>query len=496
MFRNVSPEPFGRFAARQNLDSRGREHSGQSTVRRPGASGPESIPVAPYLFLVLSCEPPVGAAARFCLADVDEIIFRRSAQAGSTHILEGNLLELHIGDASMSSTHARLERRVDDWLLVDADSTNGSMVNGVRVSSAILRDGDMLELGQTFFLFRAALPHDADREASHFVSATARAIPGLTTLSPIFARDLERLRAIAPSGLSVLIRGESGTGKELVARALHALSGRKGPFVAVNCAALPPTLVESELFGYRKGAFSGAVEDRLGLIRSAESGTLFLDEIGDLPLPAQAALLRVLQEREVTPLGATRPISVDVRCVAATHRDLESMVRDGAFRADLLARLDGWSLRVPPLRERREDLGLLADAVLARATTVPVGLGWEVVRALLQYAWPLNIRELEQALSAAAILSRGTIRLEHLPGLLRQAKQAIPTAEAKPPASACSPIAPSLSPGDQRRRLEIIALFDQHRGNVAAVARAMGKAPIQVRRWAKRYGIELTQYRR
>jgi transcriptional regulator with GAF, ATPase, and Fis domain len=454
--------------------------------------------MAPYLFLVLHCDPPIGAAARFCLVDLDEVAFLRSAgsQSACTRQSDARRLELRIRDQSMSATHARLERQVDGWALVDAGSTNGSMVNGVRVSRAVLSDGDVLELGQTFFLYREALPLSAASETDLFADPAAPVPKGLTTISPAFALELERLRVLAPSGLSVLIRGESGTGKELLARAIHSLSGRKGAFVAVNCAALPATLVESELFGYRKGAFSGAADDRQGLVRSADHGTLFLDEIGDLPLPAQAALLRVLQEREVTPLGATRAVSVDVRWVAATHRSLEAMVDNGEFRADLLARLDGWTLPVPPLRERREDLGLLAETIVARSKGEAIGLSWEAGRALLNYDWPLNIRELEQALSAAVIFSRGSIAMEHLPGALRFPKRATASASATLAPAEASAVAMALSPADERRRAEMIALFTEHRGNVAAVARAMAKAPIQVRRWAKRYGIEPIQFRR
>src|SRR5262249_27344255 len=163
-----------------------------------------------------------------------------------------------------------------------------------------------------------------------------------------------------------LIEGETGTGKEVIARAIHGLSGRPGPLVAVNCAALAPSIVQSELFGYRKGAFSGAADDRLGLIRSADRGTLLLHEIGDLAAPAQAAILRALQERRVMPVGSTGEVAVDVRFCAATHRRLQELVRSGDFREDLLARLSGFVIRVPPLRERREDLGLLISTIIGR----------------------------------------------------------------------------------------------------------------------------------
>src|SRR5207302_1217977 len=189
--------------------------------------------------------------------------------------------------------------------------------------------------------------------------------------------------------------GETGTGKEVIARAIHAASRRPGAFVAVNCGALAPNLVESELFGHKKGAFSGATEDHNGLVRAADKGTLLLDEIGDLPVPTQAALLRVLQQREVLPLGTTKPMPVDLRVVAASHRDLEAEVGAGRFREDLWSRLAGYTAQLPALRDRREDLGLLVAALLARLVqTRPIRFTSEAGLALVQYDWPRNVREL------------------------------------------------------------------------------------------------------
>src|SRR6266852_6634237 len=177
---------------------------------------------------------------------------------------------------------------------------------------------------------------------------------------------MRKLEAVAASTVSVVLQGESGTGKEVAATAMHRLSGRVGPFLPVNCGGLPETLIESELFGSRKGAFSGADKDRPGLFRSADGGTLFLDEIGELPASAQSALLRVLQDGEILPIGATQPIRVDVRFLAATNRNLDAQVARGLFRADLLARISGFAVWLPPLRERREDMGILIAALLNR----------------------------------------------------------------------------------------------------------------------------------
>ncbi|MGZ3429051.1 MAG: sigma 54-interacting transcriptional regulator, partial [Polyangia bacterium] len=320
-----------------------------------------------WLFAVLSCDEPLTSSARWPLDDVDEVVFVRGKAAAPSAADRGDgRLTLRLPDRAVSGTHARLCRTLGGWSIEDTRSTNGTFVNESRVERALLVDGDRIEIGHSFFVFRAELPVD--------VPPPRRDLPGLCTHAPTLAARFAELERIAPSAVPVVILGESGTGKELMARAAHRLSGRKGPFVPVNCGALPTTLVQSELFGYKRGAFSGADEDRPGLVRSADRGTLFLDEIGDLPLASQAALLRVLQEGEVTPLGATRPIAIDVRVVAATHRDLDALVAAGQFRADLLARLGGWTLTLPPLRERLEDLGLLLAGLAPQPS---VTLTWE-----------------------------------------------------------------------------------------------------------------------
>ncbi len=225
-------------------------------------------------------------------------------------------------------------------------------------------------------------------------------------------------RSIAP----ILLLGPTGSGKEVLAREVHARSGRPGPFVAVNCGALPPALVESLLFGHLKGAFSGAERDEPGFLRAAERGTLLLDEIGDLPPSSQAALLRVLQEKEVVPVGATRALKVDVRIVAATHRPLPELIASGAFRADLLARLKGYSHRLPSLRERMPDFGVLLADVLEqiakanKASAEKLTLMPDAGRALLAYDWPLNIRELYQTMGGmVALAADNVLEARHLP---------------------------------------------------------------------------------
>ena len=229
-----------------------------------------------------------------------------------------------------------------------------------------------------------------------------------------------KIRKVAPTDSNVLILGESGTGKELVARALHNLSRRaRAPMISVNCAAIPETLIESELFGHEKGAFTGANAGRTGLVEAADGGTLFLDEIGELPLEAQARLLRVLQEGEIRRVGSVQSQKVDVRLIAATHRDLKALARSGQFREDLYYRLNVISLALPPLRERDGDVLDIADAFLRRQSERLGGdtlhFSPEARQAILRYSWPGNVRELENAVERAAILcEKPLIGVEHL----------------------------------------------------------------------------------
>jgi transcriptional regulator with PAS, ATPase and Fis domain len=307
--------------------------------------------------------------------------------------------------------------------------------------------------------------------------------PAFRTLAVELERRLGELRRVAASPVSVLATGESGTGKELIARAIHDISGRQGAFVAINCGAIPANLVESELFGYRRGAFSGAREDREGLVRRAHRGTLFLDEIAELPPGSQVALLRVLQEGEVRPVGASDAIAVDVRVVAATHQSLQVRIAEGRFREDLYARLAGFELCLPPLRERCEDLGSLIASILVRLgpQAADVTLHPAAARALLTYPYPLNVRQLEQALRTAVVLSGGgRIDVAHLPESIRLHR----------PAIGCG-----LRPEDRAVRERLIEVLRQTRGNVTAAGRAIGKAPIQVRRWCARFGIDLAAFR-
>jgi DNA-binding NtrC family response regulator len=451
------------------------------TLSRGDAGGSGDAEAGPYLFVVLDARRIDTPPARIALAALDEVAIGRGEERRFT--VQGRRALVELPDAGMSRAHARITRAFGGWVIEDAGSKNGTLVGGRPALRAELADGDVIEVGRTFLLFRRALPFDpASPSLLDAASAPPRA-PGLFTLSPAFERTLAALAAVARAPLPVILEGETGTGKEVAARAIHVLSGRRGDFVAVNCGALPAALVEGQLFGHRRGAFSGATEDRPVLFRAAEGGTLLLDEVGELAPPAQAALLRALEQREVLPIGATRPVPVDVRVLSATHRPLDRLVEEGAFRRDLHARLAGLRIALPPLRDRREDLGQLAAALLARAgASPPPAIEPRAVRALLGAAWPGNVRQLEKCLAAASVLAGGgAIALDHLPVELRGPPPSAPAAGAPEPGAA--------------QREELVSLLREHRGNVSAVARAMGKARMQVQRWLKRHALDPEAFR-
>ncbi len=429
---------------------------------------------APCLIRILQAEMPLEPPLIVPLAAQDAVWLSRARHPAKIEVENGEVRVL-LPDPFLSAKHATLQRVYGRWLLEDAGSRNGTFVDGERVQRHELQDGTIFEAGHSFFIFRERTPATPPRDE------------GPVSLHAQFGAQLEALARAAQSPAPVVLRGETGTGKEVLARAVHRWSGRSGAFQAINCAALPATLIESELFGYRKGAFSGATEDRPGLVRSADGGTLFLDEIGDLAPAAQAAILRVLQESEVMPLGATRAVPVDFRLVVATHRDLEAMVKAGGFRADLLARIGGFLLAVPPLRERKEDLGILVADLLrlhAGERAGSVRLSVDAARALLRHGWPLNVRELEKALLVAlAVRREDGIELADLPPSVRAAGVAT---EPRPPA---------LGPEEARKREELIELLRAHGGNVSAVARTLGKARMQVQRWMRRYGVRPSVFR-
>ena len=309
-------------------------------------------------------------------------------------------------------------------------------------------------------------------------------LPGLIGSSAEMAQVLDLVGRVAPTDATVLIRGESGTGKEIIAKALHHASQRAaGRFVAINCGALPEPLLESEIFGHVKGAFTGAGSNKKGLFEEAHGGTLFLDEIGEMTPGLQVKLLRALQSGEVRPVGSTQVITVDARVVAATNRDLEPMIRQGSFREDLFYRLNVIPIVLPPLRDRREDIPLLAEHFLARFARRQgrvLRLSAGTTERLLRYAWPGNVRELENAMERLAILARDeAIEPGDLPPHIG-AGLALGTA---PGLAAEQTLA-------EAERAHIIQILERYGGNHSRAAEALGIGRTTLWRKLKDYGIE------
>ena len=431
----------------------------------------------PYLVLALECARPEAGAARYSLVDVDEIRIGRGSERRARRT--GRTLALELPDNSMSSEHVRIVREAASWFAEDAGSKNGTFINGVRVERRKqLDDGDMIDAAQAILVIRTA-PGTVDAGDLE-VGVEAG---DLATLDPQLAASFTTLARVARADVPLLILGETGTGTEVVARAAHALSARPGSYVAVNCGAIAPTLAMSELFGYRRGAFSGATEDRQGFVRAADRGTLFLDEIAELAPESQAAMLRVLQEREVIPVGGTAAVKVDIKIVSATCQDVAALVELGKFRRDLHARVCGFSITLPALRDRRVDLGHLIARLIARRGT-SCKLKRTVARALFMYRWPHNIRELDNVLARALAVGNGEIELAQLPEHLLRVE---------PPDDDHNNGADI---PDKVDRDAFVALLEKHRGNVSHVASALGTSRSQVRRMAARFALDVEQFRR
>lgn len=313
-------------------------------------------------------------------------------------------------------------------------------------------------------------------------SGTARPVG----VSKSWLEALRLVETVAPTDSTVLIQGESGTGKEVIARYIHDLSARTdGPFLSINCGALPESLLESELFGHVKGSFTGAIKDKVGLFGAASKGTFFLDEIGETTPATQVKLLRALQHREVIPVGATEAVPVDARVIAATNRDLDEEIRTGAFRSDLYYRLNVISLHLPPLRQRRDDIPVLAEHFLHRIAGLrnePVKhLSSDASAALAEYAWPGNVRELENALERSVILTAGDeISAASLPERVTERR-------AEPLVSTRTPPNPTL---EAVERAYIMWVLQSESGNKSRAAEVLGIDPSTLYRKLSRYGVE------
>jgi transcriptional regulator with GAF, ATPase, and Fis domain len=354
------------------------EDLGTSILTRPGLD-------VPAVELVVASGPDVGQRVQ---------LSRGAAHIG---VAPGN--DLVLVDPTVSRMHCEVQVSESAVRVIDAGSTNGTFVDGVAVRDADLRHDSLLRIGQTSIRVvvgpeRLAMELSPRDRFGELVGAS-------TAMRKLYAV----LEKVAPTDATVLVQGETGTGKELVARSVHEASKRAdGPFVTVDCGAIAESLIETELFGHVKGAFSGASSDREGLVAMADGGTLFLDEVGELPWALQPKLLRVLESREFRPVGSNSPQKVDVRVIAATHQPLARRVNERTFREDLFYRLAVVEVVVPPLRSRKDDVPILAATFLERFHGAPAALPREVVDALLARSWPGNVRELKNFVERTAAL--------------------------------------------------------------------------------------------
>ena len=311
--------------------------------------------------------------------------------------------ELDLNDRAASRFHAMIEMDPFGHRLTDKTSKNGTFVNGLRAKDIYLAPHSTIKIGESLIEY---IPDDTSIDLEF---STEKKFGNMLGESAAMRQIFAMLSKVAPSDITVLVEGESGTGKELVAQAIHVHSKRaKGPFIVFDCSAVAPSVIESELFGHVKGAFTGAISNRNGAFVQANGGTLFLDELGELPLDLQPKLLRAIEQRAVRPVGGDRPQNVDVRIVAATNRDLAAQVQEGLFRSDLYYRLAVLKVILPALRDRVEDIPLLVDHFLtqnAQGTGSRVQVGYDTIKKLQKHAWPGNIRELKNFVDRAAVLA-------------------------------------------------------------------------------------------
>lgn len=397
-------------------------------------------------------------------------------------------------DKRVSRLHAKIQYCKRTWMarISDENSRNGTFVNGQSVNEAALFDGDVIRIGDSFFVFRFQ-PHNVEDFD----------VPTIVGVCPGIRKARSNIGLIGPTEATVLLMGETGTGKELVARALHSVSGRNGPFVAVNCSAIPESLAESQLFGHLAGAFTGAQTEQPGFFRSAHGGTLFLDELGELSAAIQPKLLRALDEHAVVPVGTSEPISCDVRVISATDSDLPRQVSVKDFRGSLYARLSEISINIPPLRDRREDILLLIQHRLGPSATKMTP---KLAEALLLYSWPYNVREILEVATELKIRGAGKDTLDlSLVGHRLEEKQ---EGQVSFNPLAVRPVLPS-QPQDvavngpdetepilltpSRETLE--DLLREYKGNISAISRESGRSRRQVKRWIEQYELNIDDYR-
>ncbi len=405
--------------------------------------------------------------------------------------------DLVLADKAVSGAHFEVVNDKDGYLLRDLQSTNGTFVSGLRIREVFLKPGTKFQVGHTVIRFQPTdeVVEIALSSKERFGKALGRSVP----MREVFA-VLER---VAPSDLTVLISGETGTGKDVIAQGIHEKSARKdGPFVVLDCSAIPRNLIESTLFGHEKGAFTGAVDRRKGFFEQADGGTIFLDEIGELDLSLQPKLLRVLENKEIKRVGGQQTIPVDVRVIAATNRDLRKMVSDGTFREDLYFRLSVMHVALPPLRNRIDDVALLAKHFLEKVEErrgVSLSFAPETIALLKRHDWPGNVRELRNVVERAAslaeeqIIQPADILWGHpITGEGQTARaSAMPMGELDP-----KTMASSLLFKDAKQKVVDIfekefltALMAIHAGNITRAAEQAGLTRYHLRELLKKHGL-------
>jgi transcriptional regulator with GAF, ATPase, and Fis domain len=402
--------------------------------------------------------------------------------------------DLVLADATVSREHCEIVRDARGYLLRDLGSTNGTLLDGAEIREGYLNAGAVISVG------RVELKVRPFAERIDVLPSEREAFGELVGRHPAMRDVFGLLERLAPTAATLLIGGETGTGKDLLARAVHAASPRaSGPFVVVDCGAVALSVIESELFGHEKGAFTGASEARKGAFELAHKGTLLLDEIGELPLSVQPKLLRALESRRIKRVGGEREIPIDIRVLAATHRDLKLEVERGHFREDLYFRLAVVPLQLPPLRERRQDIGLIAPALLARIDAQhgvhaePLALSAEALQALQAHDWPGNVRELRNVLERSALLARAAgernLRALGLPAHPVASNSAAAPAEPAPFDPAKSYRATREAWENDFERRYVSWLLGEHRGNVSSAARAADMDRKYLHKLAKKHGL-------
>jgi transcriptional regulator of acetoin/glycerol metabolism len=410
------------------------------------------------------------------------VVFERSLVMGRKPVTpaEPGTATLVLRDRMVSGRHATISRDGDKFELTDLGSTNGTVVDGVVAHPTVkLHEGSLLFVGGHAAVFRLI----SLNELGAIVAELERPLGPVPTINPTLATLCGKLRKLSEAGEEVLLTGETGVGKEIYANAIHRASGRTGKFVAINCAAIPRELVESELFGYVRGAHSQAAASKPGIIEEAEGGTLFLDEVGEMAPELQTKLLRFTQDRILAPVGGVRPRRIDTRIIAATSRTTApGKSTNVGLRADLAARLGAEPIRIPPLRERVEDIGALVSYLLGERAK-PFELA--AFHSLCLHPWPGNVRELGKVVTSAEALARGSDRIttEHLPAVIASAPGRVRS-----------------SPGRRASRpppkaVELEELMRRFNGNMLRVARELDRKPALVYRWAKRFRLNADDFR-